>query len=337
MAAAPRFTDKQTEDRHHDAEEPRDEIPTVHARQPARPHVAVAHDHAGADLDEHRPARRQPGAVRADGRHAQDADVQDAGGDRLQGDRGRVPVRVRNRLQLRPRTDRGRPHSRRRDDRSADAGARRPDRAHLRVAARREARDRAPVQRDRAGIPQDRVQPRSRRREAAGGERGAHDQAMRRCGDRHAIHAAVQPGNVYRDRTRFREGSLRRGVRRVAADARAQVDREPAGHGGNRHAELLCGPDRVDAPQPRASRFADPVGAPAQRPRYRGRGGRARGDGRRLTRPATTSPASISRSRRTRASSRTAASPIRRKCPKAPAACRSRSSRRSTSAAASRS
>ncbi|MCM3231467.1 hypothetical protein M3601_19195, partial [Bacillus altitudinis] len=36
MAAAPRFADKQTEDRHHDAEKPRDQIPTVYARQPAR-------------------------------------------------------------------------------------------------------------------------------------------------------------------------------------------------------------------------------------------------------------------------------------------------------------
>ena len=44
---------------------------------------------------------------------------------------------------------------------------------------------------------------------------------------------------------------------------------QPAVDGGACHAEHLCRPDRVDAPPPRAARFASSVGASAQRPRHR--------------------------------------------------------------------
>jgi hypothetical protein len=85
-----------------------------------------------ADLDEHRPARRQPGLVRADERRAQDAHVQDALRHRLQGNRSRLPVGLADRFRLRAQPDRRRPHSRRRDHRSAHPGARAPDPPHLR-------------------------------------------------------------------------------------------------------------------------------------------------------------------------------------------------------------
>ncbi len=58
------------------------------------------------------------------------------------------PGRVADRLRLRARADRAEPHPGRRHHPGADAGARRADRAHVRVAARRQARDRAPLQLD---------------------------------------------------------------------------------------------------------------------------------------------------------------------------------------------
>ena len=66
----------------------------------------------------------------------------------LQGDRGRLPGRQPDRLRLRPPADRGRPGPGRRHHPGADPGPRRADRAHLRVAARRQAGDRAPLQLD---------------------------------------------------------------------------------------------------------------------------------------------------------------------------------------------
>ena len=66
----------------------------------------------------------------------------------LQGDRGRLPGRQPDRLRLRPPAHRGGPGPRRRHDPGADPGPRRADRAHLRVPARRQAGDRAPLQLD---------------------------------------------------------------------------------------------------------------------------------------------------------------------------------------------
>ena len=59
-------------------------------------------------------------------------DVRPARPARLQGDRGRLPVGVEDRLRLRAQPDRGRPDPRRHDDRGADAGAAGADRAHVR-------------------------------------------------------------------------------------------------------------------------------------------------------------------------------------------------------------
>ena len=77
--------------------------------------------------------------------------------DRLQGDRGRLPVGQPDRLRLRARADRGRSYSRRRADLGVDPGPRRPDRADRRIAARRAAGDRASLQRDRAAVPPGRL------------------------------------------------------------------------------------------------------------------------------------------------------------------------------------
>ena len=105
------------------------------------------HHHRPA-LVRRRPARRQPGADRPDDPRPQAAHVRAAGPAGLQGDRGRLPGRQPDRLRLRPPADRGRPGPRRRHDPGADPGPRRADRAHLRVPARRQAGDRAPLQLD---------------------------------------------------------------------------------------------------------------------------------------------------------------------------------------------
>ena len=84
----------------------------------------------------------------------------------LQGDRGRLSIGVADRLRLRPQADRGRPHPGRRHDPGADAVARAADPPHVRVGARREARDRASVQPDGAAVP-----PRRLRQGQAGNRR----------------------------------------------------------------------------------------------------------------------------------------------------------------------
>ena len=68
--------------------------------------------------------------------------------DGLQGDRGRLPGRQPDRLRLRPPAHRAGPDPGRRHDPGADPVPRAPDRAHLRVAARRQAGDRALLQLD---------------------------------------------------------------------------------------------------------------------------------------------------------------------------------------------
>ena len=101
-----------------------------------------------ADLVLDRPARRQPGARQPDGHAPQAALLRAARLARLQGDRGRLPGGVGDRLRLRPRAHRRGPRPRRRDARRADAGAAGADRAHVRGGRGRAARDRPPLQLD---------------------------------------------------------------------------------------------------------------------------------------------------------------------------------------------
>ena len=108
------------------------EIPPVPDRRPARPHLARPRRRPRADLVLDRPARRKPGARQADGLGAQAEDVRPARHARHQGDRGRLPVGVEDRLRLRPPARRGRPDPGRHDDRRAHSGAAGADRAHLR-------------------------------------------------------------------------------------------------------------------------------------------------------------------------------------------------------------
>ena len=72
----------------------------------------------------------------------------DAGRHRVQGDRGRLPVGLPDRLRLPAPDHRRGPDPRRRDDPGAGPVPRGADRAHLRVAARRAAGHRALLQLD---------------------------------------------------------------------------------------------------------------------------------------------------------------------------------------------
>jgi hypothetical protein len=114
-----------------------------------------------ADLVQRRPARRQPGADRADGRRRKRA-CSRAGEDRLQGDRGRLPAASQTDFEFVPRAHREKPDPRRRHHPGADAGAARADRAHLRVVGR-QARDRPSLQLDLHAAAPRRVRPRPRR------------------------------------------------------------------------------------------------------------------------------------------------------------------------------
>ena len=86
----------------------------------------------GPELVQRGPARRQPGADRPDGPGAQADAVRDPGRHGIQGDRGRLPVRVAARLRLHPPDHRGGPDPRRRDHPGAGAVPARADRADLR-------------------------------------------------------------------------------------------------------------------------------------------------------------------------------------------------------------
>ena len=259
-----------------DEHRPVREVPTVCPDRPPRPQVAVARDHASARLVQRRPARRQPGADRADGRRAQAADVPAAREDGVQGDRDRLPGGVADRLRLRPQAHRGRPHSRGRERAGADAGARAADRAHVRGGEGRAPRDHAPVQLDVDHAAPRRVRPGPRRHQADRRGRRARRARLRAGAARHRVDVPVLARELHGDRARLREGSLRRRARRLAADAAAQGDHQPAGHRRDGHAERLRRPGRVDEPQPRAPRQRRAVGAPAQRPRLRRGRGRAR-------------------------------------------------------------
>ena len=109
---------------------------------------------AGAHLVQHRPARRQPGAVRAHEREARKLRLFEILlRDRLQGDRGRLSVGIADRTSTSLRAlIEEELDSRRRHAHGAHAGAGGPDRAHGREPARRAPRHRARLQRHRAGV-----------------------------------------------------------------------------------------------------------------------------------------------------------------------------------------
>ena len=128
------------------------------------------------------------------------------------------------------------------------------DRAHFRVAARRQASDRAPVQRHRAGDAPCGAWARRRR------HRRSWPPRMRA---RSATWRHEQPATdfVFQYSPEMFSGTELAFTKRVV-DAvtevwqptpRAQVHHQPAVDGRAQHAEHLCRHDRVDAPPPRAA------------------------------------------------------------------------------------
>ena len=214
---------------------------------------------------------------------AQAEDVRPARRARRQGDRGRLPVGVEDRLRVRPQAGRGRPDPGRHDDRRAHAGAAGADRAHLR-GDRGRARGRSctsttrPPRRSggsssastRTGSP---ISPSAGRCSA----RSSPRRPRPRSSSSTAPRASTAPSST----TRSRSARRRRGV---GADDRGEDDRQPADDGRGVPAERLRRPARVVPAPLLLARPDHPQRPPAQRPRHRGGDGRARADGRRRPR-----------------------------------------------------
>ena len=92
------------------------------------------------------------------------------------------------------------------------------------------------------------------------------------------------PGDLHRHRDAVRGRGVRGGLRRVAARRRPRDHPQPAGDRRDGDAERLRRPDRVVLPPADPAREHHDLAAPAQRPGHRGRGDRARDDGRRRPR-----------------------------------------------------
>ena len=176
------------------------QVPAVPPARAARPHLARPADQEGAAVVLGRPPRRQPGAHRPDGPGPQAPHVRHRRGDGLQGDRGRLPVGQPARLRLHPPAHRGGPRPRRRHHPGAHAVPARADRAHLRVPAGRQQRDRPLLQLD-VGPPapggvrprQGRHHPDRHRRRQALQEARAHARRAPTCATSTARRASPAP------------------------------------------------------------------------------------------------------------------------------------------------
>ena len=242
----------------------------------ARPHLADQPDHPGAALAVDRPPRRQPGADRPDDAGPQDEDVRAPGPDGLQGDRGRLPVGQRDRLQLRPPAHRAGPGARGRHHLGADPGPRGPDRADRAEPGRRAPRQHPPLQRAGPAVPPRRLPRRQGRDQGHRGPRHrAGDEALRELPrqDRHRLR--VQPRDLHRHRAAVLGRGVRGGLRRVAARRRPRDHPQPAGDDRDGHAQRVRRPDRVVLPPAHPARAHHDQPAPAQRPRHRRRRHRA--------------------------------------------------------------
>jgi len=185
------------------------EIQSVQADRPPRSNLAHAHDHPAPGMAFDGSARWQPGADRADGRGAQAADVPAARRHRLQGDRGRVSVGFADRFRFRPPADRRGPDSRRRHDPGADTVARRAHPAHVRIAARCTASDRASLQPDGTAVSSRRLRQGSRRYRRHRDHRCASLRRMRGEPGRDGLALRVLARDVHDDRARLRARDLR--------------------------------------------------------------------------------------------------------------------------------
>ena len=205
-----------------------------------------------------RPARRQPGADRPDEPGPQAGDVP-AARAAWATRRSRSASRSASQTDFDfvRQLDRGRPHPRRRRDPGADPVPRAPDRADLRVAARRQAGDRALLQLDLDAAAPGRVRPGPDGiTDIADAGRAAVPEVRRDADPRHRHPLRVLARVLHRHRARVRRRGLRRGHRGHRPDARPADHHQPAGHRRDGHAQRLRRLDRVDAPPPAAPRLA---------------------------------------------------------------------------------
>ena len=124
------------------------------------------------------------------------------------------------------------------------------DRAHVRGLRGRAARDRPPVQLDVDPAAPGRVPLRPRGHLEDRHRRRGGRAAVQREVPEHRLALRVLARVLHRHRAAVRRRRLQRGQRDLAADARVADDRQPAGDGGDGHAERLRRLHRVDAPQP---------------------------------------------------------------------------------------
>ena len=206
----------------------------------------------GAPLGQRRPARRQPGPHRPDGPRAQAGAVPDAGRRRLQGDRGRVPLGLPDRLRL---------PAARSSTRSSI-----PDDVEIQVLVqcREELIERtfeSLVGAPRAIVHFYNSTSELQRRVVFGLDKaGIVDIAVNAAqlckkyeaqlpGHRDPLR--VLAGELHRDRAGLRRRDLRGGDGRDRADARAADHPQPARHGRDVHPQRLRRRDRVVRPHRR--------------------------------------------------------------------------------------
>ncbi len=139
----------------------------------------------------------------------------------LQGDRGRVPVRLPDRLRLPAPDHRGGPDPRRRDHPGAGPVPAGADRADLRVAGGRTPGHRPLLQLDLGAAAPGGLRPRQGRHHRHRHQRGPAVQEVRDVGAGHRHPLRVLARELHRHRARVRGGDLRGGDGRDRAHPRA--------------------------------------------------------------------------------------------------------------------
>ncbi len=226
-----------------------------------QPHLAGSRSGKSPHLGKRRPARRQPGAARADDGRTETAALEAAGGRRHQGNHGGLSLGQPAGLRLRALVDRRGSDPRGRDHCRAHAVARSPDRSHLRIAGRRGQGHHPSLQLHLHGAARARVRDgRGRhcryRRQGHPAGQGKRPEAPRR-----ALAAGIFARELFLHRGRVLGTHLRSGHGRLAAHARRQDHLQPAQHGGAGRAASSRRPDRIFLPAHQEPRQRDRVGA----------------------------------------------------------------------------
>ena len=246
------------------AERSIEEIPPIPGHRSAEPAMAHAPANYGAGVVQHRPARRQPGAVRAHEPRDQEAPVQDAG-PRWASRKSRWAFR-----RLRIRISRPCAISSSRSwcpttSRSWCITQAREELIRRTVEVLRGAR-RAIVHVYNATAPG--VAARGVRHERAGSDAAHHEagrahQATHRRAARNRMGAGIFARDLQHDRAAGGARGLQRRDARLGRRPRPADHHQSADDGGERDAEHVRRPDRMDVDAPRAARARRALGAHA--------------------------------------------------------------------------